>query len=77
MGKRLMESIHTGFQSGGDLSALLDGSSPFRQPDAGNGIRKRSWAIHDGILGEPFTNVTMYKRVGVAAGINTTPGCNW
>ena len=77
MGKRLMESIHAGFQPGGDLSALLDRSNPFRQPDAGNGIRKRSWAIHDGLLGEPFTNVTMYKRVGVAAGINTTPGCDW
>jgi len=77
MGKRLMESIHAGFQPGGDFCALLDGSNPFRRPDAGNGIRKRSWAIHDSILGEPFTNVTMYKRVGVAAGINTTPGCDW
>ncbi len=77
MGKRLMESIHAGFQPGGDFCALLDGSNPFRRPDAGNGIRKRSWAIHDSILGEPFTNVTMYKRVGVTAGINTTPGCDW
>ena len=77
MGKRLMDSIHTGFQSGGDLQAQLDGSNPFRQPDAANSIRKRSWAIHDGILGEPFTNVTMYKRVGKSAGINTTPDCVW
>jgi hypothetical protein len=77
MGKRLMERIHAGFQTGGDLCPLLDESNPFRQPDEGNSIRKRSWAIHDGILGEPFTNVTMYKRVGVAAGINTTPGCKW
>lgn len=77
MGKRLMERIHAGFQSGGDLAAMLDGTNPFRRPEAANGIRKRSWAIHDGILGEPFTNVTMYKRVGIAAGINTTPGCNW
>jgi len=77
MGKRLMERIHAGFQNGGDLCALLDESNPFRQPDEGNCIRKRSWATHDGILGEPFTNVTMYKRVGVAAGINTTPGCDW
>jgi acetoin utilization protein AcuC len=77
MGKRLMESIHAGFQPGGELCALLDGSNPFRRPDAGNRIRKRSWAIHDSVLGEPFTNVTMYKRVGVAAGINTTPGCDW
>ena len=77
MGKRLMDSIQAGFQPGGDLSSLLDGSTPFRQADAGSSIRKRSWAIHDGILGEPFTNVTMYKRVGISANISTTPGCEW
>jgi len=77
MGKRLMDSIQAGFLSGGDLSPLLDGSGPFRQPEAAHSIRLRSWAIHDGILSEPFTNVTMYKRVGISAGINTTPGCAW
>lgn len=77
VGKRLMESIHAGFQPGGDLYAHLDDSSPFRKPDAANSIRKRSWAIHDGILGEPFTNVTMYKRIGRSAGVSTTPGCEW
>jgi hypothetical protein len=77
MGKRLMNCIQAGFQTGGDLSLLLDGSTPFRQPGAANSVRRRSWAIHDGILGEPFTNVTMYKRVGISAGVNTTPGCNW
>lgn len=77
VGKRLMDSIQAGFQGGGDLSPLLDGSNPFRQPDAANSIRKRSWAIHDGLLGEPFTNVTMYKRLGKSAGVSTTPGCNW
>jgi hypothetical protein len=77
MGRRRMDSIQAGFQPGGDLSALLDGSNPFRQPDAGNSIRRRSWAIHDGILGEPFTDVTMYKRVGISAGVDTTPGCAW
>ena len=77
MGKRLMDSIHAGFQPGGDLYAQLDASSPFRQLDAFNKIRKRSWAIHDGILGEPFTNVTMYKRIGKQAGINTAPDCEW
>jgi acetoin utilization protein AcuC len=77
MGRRLMESIHAGFQPGGDLHAQLDGSTPFRQPEAAESIRKRSWAIHDGILGEPFTNVTMYKRVGHAAGVNTTRDCKW
>lgn len=77
MGKRLMESIHAGFQPDGDLAALLDSSAPFRKSDAANSIRKRSWAIHDGILGEPFTNVTMYKRIGKHAGISTTQGCEW
>ena len=77
MGKRLMDSIHAGFQNNGDLRAQLDGSTPFRQPESANGIRKRSWAIHDGLLGEPFTNVTMYKRVGKTAGLNTAPNCEW
>ena len=77
MGKRLMDSIHTGFQPGGDLHAQLDGSNAFRKTEAAESIRKRSWAIHDGILGEPFTNVTMYKRVGHTAGINTTKDCKW
>jgi len=77
MGKRLMDSIQAGFQEGGDLYPLLDDSNPFRSSKAGNSIRLRSWAIHDGILGEPFTNVTMYKRVGKMAGISTTPGCEW
>jgi hypothetical protein len=76
MGRRRMESYHAGFSEGGELAASLDGG-PFRKPEAMNSIRLRSWAIHDGILGEPFTDVTMYKRVGKSAGINTTPGCNW
>lgn len=77
VGKRLMESIHAGFQPGGDLHAQLDGLTPFCQPEAAESIRKRSWAIHDGILGEPFTNVTMYKRVGKLAGVDTAKGCAW
>jgi hypothetical protein len=77
MGKRQMESIQTGFQEGGELRRQLDDSNPFRSSQAGNSIRLRSWAIHDGILGEPFTHVTMYKRVGKSANINTTSGCTW
>jgi hypothetical protein len=77
MGKRRMEAIHAGFQEGGELSLQLDHSNPFRPSQAANSIRLRSWAIHDGILGEPFTNVTMYKRVGTSANISTTPGCDW
>ena len=77
VGKRRMEGIQAGFQAGGELSQRLDEANPFRSPRAANSIRLRSWAIHDGILGEPFTNVTMYKRVGKSANINTTPGCEW
>jgi hypothetical protein len=76
MGRRLMERIQAGFSAGGDFQKLLDGST-FRQPGAIDSIRLRSWAIHDGILGEPFTSVTMYKKVGKHAGINTCPQCGW
>lgn len=76
-GRRWMESLNTRFSPGGDLPAKLDGSSPFRQPQAANSIRGRSWAIHDGILGEPYTGVTMYKRVGQDAGVNTFPDGAW
>ena len=77
MGKRQMEGINSGFQPGGEYSQLLDNSNPFRTSAAADSIRLRSWAIHDGILGEPFTNVTMYKRVGKQAQINTAPECKW
>ena len=77
MGKRRMENIHAGFQPGGEYHQKLNGSNPFRSASAANSIRLRSWAIHDGILGEPFTDVTMYKHVGQSANISTTPGCTW
>ena len=77
VGKRKMEGIHVGFQEGGELRSRLDNSNPFRSSLATNSIRLRSWAIHDGILGEPFTEVTMYKRVAKAANVTTTPGCEW
>jgi hypothetical protein len=62
-GKRLMARIEEGFSKNGDLLPLLDNSTPFRLPKAAGKIRLRSWAIHDNILGEPFTNVTMYKYI--------------
>lgn len=62
-GKRLMKRINDGFSEGGDLLPLLDGSTIFRQPEAAEQIRLRSWAIHDNILGEPFSRVTMYKHI--------------
>ena len=75
-GRKLMERIHQGFSNNGDLINKLDGST-FRSNGARNSIRLRSWAIHDGILGEPFTNVTMYKRIGKSSGISTTADTKW
>ena len=75
-GRRRMIHIHESFAPGGELAEKLDNST-FRKPEAANHIRLRSWAIHDGILGEPFSDVTMYKKVGKQAGINTSPGVGW
>ncbi|HJS20114.1 MAG TPA: hypothetical protein VJ785_15305 [Anaerolineales bacterium] len=77
VGKRRMEAIQAGFQPGGELRQKLDDSTPFRSSKAADSIRLRSWAIHDGILGEPFTDVTMYKRIGSSAGMNTVPDSIW
>jgi hypothetical protein len=76
-GRRFMERIQSGFSASGDLTPRLDRTNPFRQPSAANSIRQRSWAIHDGILGEPFTSVTMYKHVDKPAGVNTCPDIAW
>jgi len=76
-GRKLMERIQKGFVDGGDLIPLLDDSTPFRSPQAARSVRLRSWAIHDNLLGEPFTDVTMYKRVGKLSGISTCGECNW
>jgi hypothetical protein len=77
VGKKLMERIENGFSEAGEMHILLNDSSPFRTHAAEHSIRLRSWAIHDGLLGEPFTNVTMFKYVGKSAGINTCPSCGW
>lgn len=75
-GRKRMEDIHAGFSEDGELTKRLDGSQ-FQRKDANQSIRLRSWAIHDGILGEPFTDVTMYKIIDKPAGINTAPDVNW
>ncbi len=77
MGRKRMEAYHSGFSAGGKYQKLLNESNPFRQPEAESSIRLRSWAIHDGILDEPFSEVTMYKHIGKPAKVNTTPGCKW
>lgn len=60
-----------------DLRAKLDSSSPFRSPQAAEGVRLRSWAVHDGILGQPFTNVNMYRVIDTPAKEDTVPGIAW
>lgn len=76
-GRKLMERIQSGFSESGDLLPRLDGSSPFRKSEAAQSIRLRSWAIHDGLLDQPFTNVTMFKKIGKSAGVNTSDICPW
>ena len=76
-GRRLMEGIHAGFQEGGPLWSSMDGSTPFRARAGAATVRGRSWAIHDGVLGYPFTNVTMYKHVGHDAQVSTFPEAVW
>jgi hypothetical protein len=76
-GRKLMDRIESGFTAGGELLSSLNESTPFRIPAAQRSIRLRSWAIHDGILGEPFTNVTMYKYIGKSSGTNSCPNCDW
>jgi hypothetical protein len=77
MGLGRMEWIHRAFAPDGLLYSSLDGSTPFRQPGAQHSVRGRSWAIHDGILGMPYSGIKMYKRAGIHAGIITFPGAAW
>ncbi|GLI39095.1 hypothetical protein KI811_04430 [Geobacter hydrogenophilus] len=75
-GKRLMLEIDQEFRRGGMLFGRLDGSNPFRMPGAERTVRGRSWAIHDGIMDEPWDEVRIYKTVGEHAGIDTFPDRN-
>ncbi len=72
-GKRLMCEINEGFRPGGMLYKRLDGSTPFRMPGQDRTVRGRSWAIHDGILDEPWDEIRIYKMVGEFSSIDTFP----
>jgi GNAT superfamily N-acetyltransferase len=74
LGREEMERYHQAFASGGPLQRRLDGSTPFRGPGMERTARGRSWAIHDGILDEPWKPPRMFKPVGKALGIATAPG---
>ncbi len=74
LGRAVMDSLHAEFSEGGGLATGLDGSTPFRVPEAGRTVRGRSWALHDGISRGAWSGVKMYKAVGLRADINTFPG---
>lgn len=76
-GRSEMIAIHEEFQPGGSLHRKLVEGHPFRGLEAWKSVRGRAWAIHDGILGYPFTGFQMYKRIGADAGINTFPDAIW
>jgi hypothetical protein len=76
-GRRRMRRIQDGFSPGGEFLPLLDGTSAFRQEKARTSIRLRSWAIHDGIMGEPLHDITMYKLLGSSPKAATAPEINW
>lgn len=73
-GLRLMREIDREFQPGGRYFKKLDGSSMFRRPGMERTVRGRSWAIHDGIMDQPWDEVQIYKMIGADAGVNTFPG---
>jgi hypothetical protein len=73
-GKKLMEEIDREFQKGGKLFNRLDDSTPFRRKGAERSVRKRSWAIQDGILDEPWISPKLYKPVGKKVGVRTFRG---
>ena len=75
-GKKRMETIHQRFLEDQDIIKLL-GTSPFKRPEAQHSIFFRSWAIHDGILGEKFDGVTMYKIIDKKGELDTAPGIHW
>src|SRR3972149_5580835 len=76
-GRQRMERIEKGFLDKGELFLKMDNTTPFRKPEGTKSIRMRSWAIHDGILGEAYTDVTMYKNIGKMSGVVTCLDCSW
>jgi hypothetical protein len=77
-GGKMMEKIHKEFQPGGLLYKRLDDSTPFRRKGMDQTIRGRSWAIHDGVFLEAFSEEAespiMYRILGKDFKVNTFPG---
>jgi hypothetical protein len=76
-GIQKMKQIHQEFLPGGALHTHLNDSTPFRHSQAWKTVRGRSWAIHDGILGEPLTGIQMYKAIGKNNHTTTFPNAEW
>ena len=76
-GYKEMCNIDHQFRPGGEFYQKLSNKQVFRPEDCWKSVRGRSWAIHDGILGHPFTGFQMYKRLGTNAGICTFPDALW
>jgi hypothetical protein len=74
LGKKKMIEIDRGFRPGGTLHRKLDGSTPFRTPGAEQTVRGRSWAIHDGVMEEPWKDIEMYLSVNHPQDVCTFPG---
>jgi hypothetical protein len=72
-GRLLMQRINKEFKPGGALFRRLDGSTPFRMPGLEQTVHGRSWAIHDGVMDEPWAGVQIYKIVAENAGVDTFP----
>lgn len=78
-GFKEMVRINQLFQPGGGLHRKLDGCTPFRRPEQAHTVRGRSWAIHDGILGETdddllkdgWQSPVMYRMVDKPRGMVT------
>ncbi len=73
-GRKRMEEIDAEFRPGGRLYERLDDSSVFRRKGAEKSVRGRSWAIQDGILGEPWVSPRLFKPIGKKVGVNTFHG---
>lgn len=67
-GEELMAGIEAGFAPGGRLAARLDSSTPFRVPELGETVTGRSWAIHDGVMGDEWFAPELMRMVGQGSG---------
>lgn len=75
-GRDFMENINDGFGKGGELCDRLDNST-FRKKGQEETVRGRSWAIYDGILGQPFKDIKMYRQAFQSCRVSTFGGVGY